>query len=387
MSEIRTEQEEHTGLKRFFWARRFGTWYARYERPISTVSLIGGFVFNALTLTRVDQFWENFWVAAHLLVVAVCIILINREENEGAQSIFNSHSPEKLHFWLVNVLQFTFGGLLSTFIVFYFRSAVLAVTWPFFLLLAGAFVANESFKKHYTRISFQISFFFLSVFLFAIFLMPVLMHEISQFVFLVSGGVSIIVLILFLILLKRFTKEGFRKARLVLFSSIVGIYVIVNGLYFLNIIPPLPLSLHHAGIYHSIAKNAEGDYKVTYEEGNFLSRFSRFLSVYPTYHTDTDGRVYAYSAIFSPVSFDTITLHEWQKWNEVTTTWETKTEIDLPISGGREGGYRTYSIYTGLTSGKWRVNVQTLDGRLIGRMTFTAVVGQDAPELKTATEI
>ena len=53
----------------------------RYERPISSASLVGGFVFDALTLRRVDTFWENFWVVVHLVVVAACIVLVNRQEN------------------------------------------------------------------------------------------------------------------------------------------------------------------------------------------------------------------------------------------------------------------------------------------------------------------
>ncbi len=53
------------------------SWYGKYERPISSLSLIGGFVFDALTLKRVDLFWENFWVIGHLVIVGTCIVLIN----------------------------------------------------------------------------------------------------------------------------------------------------------------------------------------------------------------------------------------------------------------------------------------------------------------------
>ena len=39
--------------------------------------------------------------------------------------------------------------------------------------------------------------------------------------------------------------------------------------------------------------------------------------------------------------------------------------------GGRDGGYRGYSIKNDVTAGKWRVNVKTGDGKLIGRVGFT----------------
>jgi len=362
------------------------SWYARHERPISSLSLIGGFVFDAITLKRVDMFWDNFWVIVHLLVVGICIILLNREENEGAGAIASDSDPAKLHFWLLNILQFFFGGLISTFIVFYFRSAVLAVAWPFFLILALAFVANESFKRHYARIDFQISFFFLSVYLFAIFLLPVLLHQISSAIFLASGGVSLIILLGFLGLLKLFTKEGFKRGKNALLSSVVGIYIVVNALYFLNLIPPLPLSLRDAGIYHSIARNASDQYVVTEEAGSIWDRFLTFLDIYPAYHAAPGSAVYAYSAIFSPIAFNTNIVHEWQRYDAAKKKWVTAITIPLGVVGGREQGYRTYSINTGLSAGKWRVNVKTPSGQLVGRMIFSVVIDGAVPVLATETK-
>src|SRR3954470_4240449 len=139
-------------------------WYRKFERPISSVFLIGGFVFDALTLKRVDMFWENFWVLAHLILAAVFIVLINRQENVEE----DNEKEEKKHFWYRNGMQFMFGGLLSVFLVFYFRSGSLAVSWPFLLVLALAFLANERLKAHFSRLIFQISFLYLSIFSFCI---------------------------------------------------------------------------------------------------------------------------------------------------------------------------------------------------------------------------
>ena len=108
--------------------------YARYERSISSLSLIGGFVFDAITLRRIDTLWENFWVLAHIIVVAVFIILVNITTNKGG----DESNPDRAHFWFVNILQFFFGGLLSTYLVFYFRSADMLVSWPFILILVLA---------------------------------------------------------------------------------------------------------------------------------------------------------------------------------------------------------------------------------------------------------
>jgi hypothetical protein len=235
--------EETTKTGRFSQIRN---WYARWERPLSSISLVGGFVFDALTLKRVDLFWENFWVVAHLLIVAICIVWINREE----KSVDNEKNPAKIHFWLVNILQFFFGGLLSTFLVFYFRSGSISASWPFLLILAAAFIANESFKKHYTRLAFQIALLYLSMFCFAIFLVPVVLHEIGPSTFLLSGGVSLVALTLFILILGFFSKEKLWQRTWSVLLPVVGVFLVVNILYFFNLIPPIPLSLKDAGIYH-----------------------------------------------------------------------------------------------------------------------------------------
>ena len=359
-----------------------GAWYARFERPLSSLSLIGGFVFDAVFLKRADQFKENFWIIVHLLIVAVCIIMLNREENEGVDSIAESWNPAKLHFWLINIMQFFFGGLISTFLVFYFRSAVIQVTWPFFIILGFAFFANESFKRHYARLSFQISFFFLSVFLFMIYLIPVIAHQIGPVYFLISGLISLAILAIFLFLLRFFAKAGIqRESRRMLMSTVVGIFAIVNGLYFLDLIPPLPLALQSSGVFHSISRTTNTAYSVTVEDqGSTLwDKYGYYLGKPYVFHATPTDYVYAYSAVFSPLSVDTEIKHVWQYYDTSTRKWVTDETVDLSVAGGRDGGYRTYSIMQGLAPGKWRVNITTSSGQLIGRLSID-IVGVDTEQ-------
>lgn len=268
--------------------------YARFEHPISSISLLGGFAFDALTLKRIDMFWENFWVLAHLLVVAACIVLSNR--GESASGDVNALEEAKPPIWLVSVLQFAFGGLLSTFLVFYFRSGSLWVSWPFFLILAAAFVANESLKKHYARLDFQVSFFFLSLFAFAIFIVPVVVHSMGPFVFLLSGAVSLGLLWLFLRVLRRVAPETLVRGRIGLFASVAVIYAAINLMYFFNLIPPIPLSLQDASVAHSITRTINGNYGVQMEDAGWL----RFFRSAAEFHGNPGDRVYAYTAVFSP---------------------------------------------------------------------------------------
>src|ERR1035437_705671 len=192
-----------------FFIDSIRNFYGRFERPISSLSLIFGFVFDALTLKRVDTLWENVWVLAHLVIIGIFITLIHLQENE----VGGEKNPKKAHFWYVNILQFFFGGILSTYLVFYFRSADIFVTWPFIALLVIAFVANESLKRHYIRLSFQISLFFLSIYSFAIFLVPVVVHQIGPWIFIISGLISMIFITLFLKVLFYFIKDKFTESK------------------------------------------------------------------------------------------------------------------------------------------------------------------------------
>ncbi len=347
--------------------------YGKFERPISSLSLVAGFVFDALTLKRVDTLWENIWIFGHLFIIGVFITLIHLRENEGG----NEKNPKKAHFWYVNILQFFFGGILSTYLVFYFRSADIFVTWPFIALLVGAFIANESLKRHYIRLSFQISLFFLSIYSFAIFLVPVVLHKIGDWVFLLSGFLSLIFIFIFLKILFYFIKDKFTESKRLITSLIAGIFILVNFLYFTNLIPPIPLSLKDAGVYYSIQKNIEGNYDVTYEDYGWKGYFN----LYPNFKQVGGEPVYAFSAIFSPRNLNLTILHEWQHYDEIQQKWITERVISLPVIGGRDGGFRTYSMRTNLASGKWRVNIKTEQDQNISSLRFNIIQTNIEPTL------
>lgn len=364
-------------IRNLFFVKYAVKIFTRFERPISSFSLVSGFVFDAITLKRVDTLWENFWIVIHFLVVAVCIVMINREEMDG----IDPKDPDKIHFWLVNILQFTFGGLLSVFLVFYFRSSSILVSWPFLLILLIAFTANESLKKHYSRISFQITLFYLSILLFAIFIVPVILHKVGQDIFLLSGLVSLILIGLFVLILRYFGGEKFKKSKKILLVSIFGIFFLTNFLYFLKIIPPIPLSLKEAGVYHSITRDTGGDYLVEQEK----KEWTDYFNLYEEFHAVPGSPIYVYSAIFSPTSINTDIIHVWEYYDEVAGKWIIVSEVPLKVTGGRNDGFRTYSMQMWLVSGKWRVGVETSHGDVVGRVYFKIINVTTKPALKKTT--
>lgn len=360
-----------------FLIEKTHNWYKRFERPISSISLLTGFVIDSLTLKRVDTLFENLWILGHIVIAGVIIFLLNKRKDIEASS------QSKLHFWLVTILQFIFGGTLSAFLVFYFRSTDILNTWPFLLILAFAFIANESFKKHYIRQSFQISLLFISTYSFAIFIIPVLLHKIGSDVFIVSGLVSLLLIGIFTKILFRLTKDRLeqrskRLTTIIIFSIFIG----VNILYFTNLIPPIPLSLKEAGVYHSIKKNTGNDYDITYEDYGWREYFN----LYQEYHRTIESPVYAYSAVFSPSKLNLTIVHEWQSYDESSKKWVTQSVVNLSVIGGREQGFRTYSKKSVLTPGKWRVNIKTSNGQTIGSLRFKIVNTDTEPYLSNKVE-
>jgi hypothetical protein len=50
--------------------------------------------------------------------------------------------------------------------------------------------------------------------------------------------------------------------------------------------------------------------------------------------------------------------------------WVSVSVVSYPINGGRDGGYRGYTVKRHPQDGDWRVDISTGDGRLLGRVRF-----------------
>ena len=163
---------------------------------------------------------------------------------------------------------------------------------------------------------------------------------------------------------------------------VLSIFVVVNLLYFTNLIPPIPLSLKDAGVFHSVIKKGEGSYEVIRENKNWREYFLP----YDNFHRLPDESVYVWSAVFSPTGLDTVVIHQWQYWDERAEEWLTESEIRLAVRGGRDRGFRTYSYRSDLEAGQWRVNIQNARGQKLGHVRFKIIPVSSAPELTSAVK-
>ena len=71
--------------------------------------------------------------------------------------------------------------------------------------------------------------------------------------------------------------------------------------------------------------------------------------------------------------FPEVLRTRWERFDEPTNKWVQVSTIRFPVVGGRDGGYRGFSFQPSVSGGKWRVNVETPQGRLIGRISFDVI--------------
>ncbi|HZS42711.1 MAG TPA: DUF2914 domain-containing protein [Candidatus Paceibacterota bacterium] len=352
-------------------------WYWKYERPLSSLGLIGGFLFDIFTLTRVDELLENIWVGFHLIVAAVGILMLNLYE-EGR---LKEKVPGRAHFWWTFVIQFAFGGLFSVYLVFYSRSANFFASWPFLVVLALNFLANERLRERYRRAGFQMAMLFLGIFFYCLYIVPIIVGQISSQIFILSGLISLAAMALFLLILFAISPKRMKQEKWLIMPAVALSYLLINFLYFAHVIPPIPLSLKAAGVYHSISRDpTTGNYFVT-EETNSNPWYQYFL-IRPTIHLVSGEPAYVFSSVFAPARFATGIVHRWQYYDQVRKEWLTESVIRLGIVGGRESGYRTFSLKAGLAAGRWRVSVETPEGQVIGRLDFNVEPAATTPLLQ-----
>lgn len=358
--------------------QRIIPWVKTNERHLSSLALILGFIVDSLTLRRVDLLLENVVLVSYLGIAAVSIIAVNLVDAERLRG-----SIAKVSGSLAPIaLQFAFGGLFSAFFIFYTRSAALGESWLFLAFLLVLLVGNERFRERYTRLVFQMTVFFITLFSFFIFSVPVVLGVMGAWVFIVSGLVSLFVMGVLSIFLERTAPKRFLAVRRLVFVWVGGSYFVINILYFANIIPPIPLALKDSGVYHHVTRTALGSYEVLDESRSFLETIMPYRKV----RVVPGEPVYAWSAVFAPTKLSTTVLHRWQYFDEEKSSWVTTTQVPFTVSGGRDGGYRGYSLKTALAPGKWRVDVITPRGQVVGRMKFVVEYVDTPPALHAETK-
>lgn len=346
----------------------------RYEHRLSTLLFVVGFATDLVTFTLLDLPVVNLFFIGYLILAAFFTFLTHTMRRFAVHP-----SAWRRGIAVISPLAatFTIGGLLSGFLIFYTKSAVLSVSWPFLLLLLTIFLGNEFFRSYRSHIAFQTVLFFFALYAYAIFGLPLYINELGPDIFLWSTAIALAVFTVFLVLLSLASWERLKATLGRIVIGTVAVVVTVVALYFSGLVPPIPLTLKESGIYHGVSR-IDGGYQVTHEG---WSRWSRFLP--REIHHVPGTPLYAYSAIFAPTSFSVNVVHRWERYDESSKKWITESMVAFTLAGGRAGGYRGYSEKSDPRPGDWRVTIETLEGQVIGRLNFEVENVPTAPTLYT----
>ncbi len=335
----------------------------RVEPYNPLVFFAAGFGYDSATLTRIDRFLDNAILLAYLALLGLAIILGQRVELEKTQS----ERIRRLAPYLTLATHFLFCGLFSAYVIFYFKSVSFTRAVLFLMVLVALLLANEFLPHRLRNAHLLLALYFFCLFSFLIYFIPVVTGRMDRAVFIVSGlgGMLVVALLAVLIHLGglRASLPEMRRTGLWV-GSVFGVLLL---LYFTRAIPPVPLSLKTGGIYHGVRwRKKERRYELT-----------RTAKPWYGLHDDDrpfekrpGDRVYCFTSVFAPEKLRKRIVHRWRPYDEREGEYREGEAITYTIQGGREGGFRGYTYKRNTHPGKWRVDVETPEGLVLGRIDF-----------------
>jgi len=358
---------------------RLRAYYAKNEQRIAVLSFICGFLFDIVTVDRADH-----WLAIVQQVVYVGVILAAL-----TQMFFEEGQPQPdpaslfvLKRWYYQyrtaLVHFFLGTLLNVYTIFFFKSSSLLVSFFFLGFLVFLLWANESEHFKSRGLVFKFTLLALCAMCFAANVVPIFVGSIGLTVFLVSMLAGCLPVIGVVWWIRRKKPDLFPRARRQMLLPLGGVLVGFLVFYYLRLIPPVPLSIPFIGVYHAVEKTQDG-YRLSHERPIWRiwqHGDQEFLA-------QPGDRVVVFFRIFSPTRFSDQVQMRWY-WKDDARGWVLQDTIPIKIVGGRAEGFRGYGFKSNYQSGEWKVQVETMDSREIGRVYFTL---ETRPEWPRSFEI
>lgn len=348
-----------------------------YIKHASTIIFIVGFLFDMAILPDVDDPLTKYVGLTWLGLLAFSIMF--REWIVSRNTA--SQTEQTLYTVSTFCISYFSGSALSFIFVYALRSAALSVSWPLFVIFLLCMVANEFVSTYNYRFTLDVAVFFIALLFYVVFNVPVLLKTQNNLIFLLSIGISVVISWLYVFFLSPVSDTARHEAHRG-YALALGIPMFVGMLYFLQVLPAVPLSLKEAGVYHSVIRTEEGQYVTEAEiDDRFLAGLRR-----PVFHmTSTDTGLFFFSAVDAPELLKAPLSHVWQYYDEEKNKWVTQSTISFGLTGGRSDGFRAYSQKETIWEGKWRVIVKVADARIVGQTTFYVKKTEDIIQLQQVT--
>jgi hypothetical protein len=351
---------------------RIKLYAARNERRLALSFFVAGFLFDIVTLGRIDSWLTIGQQAVYLLVVTIVLVQMLRAEGQPAPDL---SSASRLRRWYREyrnpAIHFLLGALLSAYTMFFFKSSSLLVSFGFMLVLVVLLLANEAERFKKLGLSFKFALLALCWLSYFAYVIPVFIGSTGLVVFLASmavGCVPLAVVSLFVL------KDRKRKI-LVPLGCVVIVFL---TFYLFRLIPPVPLSIPFMGVYHGVERTEQG-YRLIHER----PAWRVWHNGDQWFRAQGGDRVFVYFRIFSPGRFSDQVLMRWY-FRDGARGWTLQDTVPIKIVGGREEGFRGYAFKSNYQFGQWKVQIETADAREIGRIYFDLEIAPQAERSFTA---
>ncbi len=324
-----------------------------------------------LTAGRIDSWLTIAQQALYLAVITAVLLhmlLLEQPDPSGLPALarwYYEYRSALVHFLL--------GALLNLYAIFYFKSSSLLVSVGFLGFLVVPLLANELRRVKSAGLAFKFALLSLCFLSFFACLVPVLAGSIGVALFLLSMLAGCVPLLAAAWRIRSAAPDKFVLARRQILLPLGCVLMGFLAFYFLRVIPPVPLSIPFIGVYHQVERTAAG-YRLSHERPSWRiwhNGDQAFLA-------QPGDRIYVYFRVFSPARFSDEVQLRWH-WKDAARGWTLQDSIPIRIVGGREQGFRGYGFKSNYQPGEWKVQVETTDGREIGRVYFDLAAAPAAP--------
>jgi hypothetical protein len=341
---------------------KFKTFVNRYG---NILFFVGGFIFDTFTMVRIDSVLDLIWQFGYLTIITTLIIARVRQEQgvwtpTGLLARVWHHETEALHF--------CYGGLLSGYVIFYFKSTSVSRSFVFLTLIAVLMIANEMPQVKRLGSRMRLGLYAFCVVSYLNYLLPDIIGRMGWGTFSIAWLLTVMITYRMIKVVARYAEDPVRATRLLSVSPAV-VLALVMFLYAFKLIPPVPLSLRTL----TVCRNVE-------RVGDRYHLYLRKPPWYKFWKTDNvefparDGEpLITFMAVFGPKRFSHQLMIHWSKKDERSGKWITSDRVPMAMTGGRGNGYRGVIRKEHYEAGRWRVQVETEDERVLGSEDFTIV--------------
>ena len=338
----------------------------RYKRYEPFIFFTAGFLFDVFTLRRIDDWLKLIFQILFLAVIGLFLVLQHKEEKNPGRP--PPRFLARIWPYQIEIVHFMFGSMLSAFVIFYFKSASLSRSVVFLCLLIILMFLNEMPKVREYGVRLRVGLYSFCLASFLIYFLPVVAGFMNWVLFYAALFLAAFLMWgLVWVTTRGETPEEAKLNRERLGVPALIIYLVLLGSYLLKVIPPVPLSLEFGGIYHKVERNKETGKIELFSMKSWYNFWSHGDAHFGARPGDV---IYCFVRIFAPARFDHTVRLEWFL-KDARGRYIPQDNIPMEIHGGREEGFRGFVYKSHFQPGKWRVDVETQDERVIGSIFFS----------------